>query len=93
MDYLLLSHLPRFQMTTESGNSEVVKHAVRHGPGTSCLSRRVIAEWLQTETLSEVPVPLLCLVRILWRVYHGQEHTSNAIVRFLYYSDQVELGE
>ena len=93
VDYLLLSHLPRFQMAMELGNSEAIKHAVRHGLGISCLSRRVIAEQLQAGTLSEVPVPLPRLVRTLWRVHHRQKHISNAITRFLHYSDQVELGD
>ncbi|MCX9067599.1 DNA-binding transcriptional regulator YeiE [Citrobacter portucalensis] len=93
VDYLLLSHLPRFQMAMELGNSEAIKHAVRHGLGISCLSRRVIAEQLHAGTLSEVPVPLPRLVRTLWRVHHRQKHISNAITRFLHYSDQVELGE
>ena len=93
VDYLLLSHLPRFQMAMELGNSEAIKHAVRHGLGISCLSRPVIAEQLQAGTLSEVPVPLPRLVRTLWRVHHRQKHISNAITRFLHYSDQVELGE
>ncbi|HAT7998930.1 DNA-binding transcriptional regulator YeiE [Citrobacter braakii] len=90
VDYLLLSHLPRFQMAMELGNSEAIKHAVRHGLGISCLSRRVIAEQLQAGTLSEITVPLPRLVRTLWRVHHRQKHISNAITRFLYYSDQVE---
>lgn len=93
VDYLLLSHLPRFQMAMELGNSEAIKHAVRHGLGISCLSRRVIAEQLQAGTLSEVPVPLPRLVRTLWRVHHRQKHLSNAITRFLHYSDQVVQGE
>lgn len=90
VDYLLLSHLPRFQMAMELGNSEAIKHAVRHGLGISCLSRRVIAEQLQAGMLSEITVPLPRLVRTLWRVHHRQKHISNAITRFLYYSDQVE---
>ena len=93
VDYLLLSHLPRFQMAMELGNSEAIKHAVRHGLGISCLSRRVIAEQLQAGTLSEVPVPLPHLVRTLWRVHHRQKQISTAITRFLHYSDQVEQGE
>lgn len=88
VDYLLLSHLPRFQMAMELGNSEAIKHAVRHGLGISCLSRRVIAEQLQAGTLSEVPVPLPRLVRTLWRVHHRQKHISNSITRFLHYSDR-----
>lgn len=93
VDYLLLSHLPRFQMAMELGNSEAIKHAVRHGLGISCLSRRVIAEQLQAGTLSEVPVPLPRLVRTLWRVHHRQKHLSNSLLRFLRYSDRVEQVE
>ncbi len=52
------------------GNSEAIKHAVRHGLGISCLSRRVIAEQLRAGPLGEVAVPLPRTVRTLWRVHH-----------------------
>jgi DNA-binding transcriptional LysR family regulator len=42
----------------ELGNSEAIKHAVRHGLGISCLSRRVIAEQLEVGSLVELTVPL-----------------------------------
>ena len=58
VDYLLLSHLPQFQLALELGNSEAIKHAVRHGMGISCLSRRVIAEQLESGSLVEIKVPL-----------------------------------
>ncbi|ECJ8820785.1 LysR family transcriptional regulator [Salmonella enterica subsp. enterica serovar Derby] len=87
VDYLLLSHLPRFHMAMELGNSEAIKHAVRHGLGISCLSRRVIAEQLQAGTLGEVAVPLPRLVRTLWRVHQRQKHLSNALQRFLSYCE------
>lgn len=56
----------------ELGNSEAIKHAVRHGLGISCLSRRVIEDQLQAGTLSEVAVPLPRLMRTLWRIHHRQ---------------------
>ncbi|WP_297206552.1 DNA-binding transcriptional regulator YeiE [uncultured Pluralibacter sp.] len=87
VDYLLLAHLPKFQLMMELGNSEAIKHAVRHGMGISCLSRRVIAEQLDSGTLVEVPVPLPPLVRTLWRIHHRQKHISNALQRFLRYCD------
>ena len=87
VDYLLLSHLPKFEMAMELGNSEAIKHAVRHGLGISCLSRRVIDEQLQAGTLSEVAVPLPRLVRTLWRIHHRQKHLSNALQRFLNYCE------
>ena len=87
VDYLLLSHLPRFHMAMELGNSEAIKHAVRHGLGISCLSRRVIAEQLRAGTPGEVAVPLPRPVRTLWRVHHRQKHLSNALQRFLSYCE------
>lgn len=85
VDYLLLSHLPQFRLGMELGNSEAIKHAVRHGLGISCLSRRVIAEQLESEKLVEVTVPLPGLNRTLWRIHHRQKHLSNALQRFLSY--------
>ncbi len=37
----------------ELGNSEAIKHAVRHGLADRCLSRRVIEDQLQAGTLSD----------------------------------------
>ena len=85
VDYLLLSHLPQFQLALELGNSEAIKHAVRHGMGISCLSRRVIAEQLETDSLVEVPIPLPKLSRTLYRIHHRQKHISRALERFLSY--------
>lgn len=85
VDYLLLSHLPQFQLGMELGNSEAIKHAVRHGMGISCLSRRVIADLLEARTLTEVPVPLPRLTRTLYRIHHRQKHLSKALSRFLAY--------
>lgn len=87
VDYLLLSHLPEFHLGMELGNSEAIKHAVRHGLGISCLSRRVIAEQLEAGTLKEIAIPLPRLVRTLWRIHHRQKHLSNALKRFLRYCE------
>ncbi|OON37055.1 LysR family transcriptional regulator [Izhakiella australiensis] len=90
VDYLLLSHLPQFQMAMELGNSEAIKHAVRHGMGISCLSRRVIAEQLASGTLVEIPLPapLTQLKRTLYRIHHRQKHLSTALERFLSYTPE-----
>lgn len=85
VEYMLLSHLPGFSLGMELGNSEAIKHAVRHGLGISCLSRRVIEEALHCGLLAEVPVPLPPLVRKLWRIQHRQKHLSSALERFLRY--------
>ncbi len=85
VDYLLLSHLPQFQLGMELGNSEAIKHAVRHGMGISCLSRRVISDLLEAGTLVELAVPLPRLTRSLYRIHHRQKHISKALSRFLTY--------
>lgn len=85
VDYLLLSHLPQFRLGMELGNSEAIKHAVRHGLGISCLSRRVVAEQLESGKLVEVSIPLPGLNRTLWRIHHRQKHLSRALQRFLHY--------
>lgn len=69
----------------ELGNSEAIKHAVRHGIGISCLSRRVVAEQLASGALVELPVPLPPLRRTLYLIRHRQKHVSNALQRFLSY--------
>jgi DNA-binding transcriptional LysR family regulator len=69
----------------ELGNSEAIKHAVRHGMGISCLSRRVIADQLSAGTLIELNTPLPNLTRTLYRIHHRQKHISKALTRFLSY--------
>ena len=85
LDHLLLAYLPHFQLVMELGNSEAIKHAVRHGIGISCLSRRVVAEQLASGALVELPVPLPPLRRTLYLIRHRQKHISNALQRFLSY--------
>lgn len=63
----------------ELGNSEAIKHAVRHGLGISCLSRRVVAEALALGTL----VTLTLLYRTLYVVHHRQKRLSHALQRFI----------
>lgn len=85
LDHLLLSRLPNFKLVMELGNSEAIKHAVRHGIGISCLSRRVIEEQLASGTLVELAIPLPPLMRTLYLIHHRQKHISNALQRFLDY--------
>jgi DNA-binding transcriptional LysR family regulator len=85
LDHLLLAHLPNFQLVMELGNSEAIKHAVRHGIGISCLSRRVVEEQLASGVLVELNIPLPPLMRTLYLIHHRQKHISNALQRFLSY--------
>lgn len=88
VDFLLLKHLPAFQLGMELGNSEAIKHAVRHGMGISCLSRRVIEDLLEAGTLVALDIPLPPLTRTLYRIRHRQKHLSKAINRFLSYCSE-----
>lgn len=85
LDHLLLPQLPDFNLVMELGNSEAIKHAVRHGIGISCLSRRVIAEQLSSGSLVEIRLPVPPLVRKLYLIHHRQKHISSALSRFLTY--------
>lgn len=85
VDHLLLSRLPHFHLEMELGNSEAIKHAVRHGLGISCLSRRVVAEALALGTLVTLAPPLPPLYRTLYVVHHRQKHLSHALQRFIDY--------
>ncbi|ACS86108.1 MULTISPECIES: DNA-binding transcriptional regulator YeiE [Musicola] len=85
LDHLLLATLPHFRLVMELGNSEAIKHAVRHGIGISCLSRRVIADQLDSGTLVELSIPLPPLMRKLYLVHHRQKHLSGVLHSFLEY--------
>lgn len=89
LDHQLLSQLGDFNLVMELGNSEAIKHAVRHGIGISCLSRRVIAEQLLSGSLVEIRLPLPPLVRKLYLIHHRQKHISNALSRFLTYCKEL----
>ena len=76
-----------------SGTREIVDYLLLshlpqfRGLGISCLSRRVIAEQLESGSLVEISVPLPKLVRTLWCIHHRQKHLSNALQRFLRYCE------
>lgn len=92
LDHLLLARLPHFQLVMELGNSEAIKHAVRHGIGISCLSRRVISEQLACGTLVELRLPLPPLMRTLYLIHHRQKHLSGALLRFLSYCKENRIA-
>ncbi|MBK5073889.1 LysR family transcriptional regulator [Budviciaceae bacterium CWB-B4] len=85
LEHNLMSHLPGARPILELGNSEAIKHAVRHGIGISCLSRRVVAEQLESGTLVELKIPFAPLERRLYLIYHRQKHISASLLRFLSY--------
>ncbi|AKJ42679.1 DNA-binding transcriptional regulator YeiE [Pragia fontium] len=87
LEHSLMSHLPKARPILELGNSEAIKHAVRHGIGISCLSRRVVEEQLASGSLVELTIPFAPLKRTLYLIYHRQKHISASLRRFLTYCD------
>lgn len=85
LDHLLLTQLPHFKLVMELGNSEAIKHAVRHGIGISCLSRHVVADQLAAGSLVELQLEQPRLVRTLYLIHHRQKHISNVLHGFLNY--------
>lgn len=85
LEHSLMLHLPGARPIMELGNSEAIKHAVRHGIGISCLSRRVVAEQLELGTLVELKIPFADLERTLYLIYHRQKHLSAGLLQFLAY--------
>lgn len=83
LEHSLMQHLPGVRPILELGNSEAIKHAVRHGIGISCLSRRVVAEQLASGSLVELVTPFGTLERTLFLIYHRQKHLSASLLRFL----------
>lgn len=92
LEHQLLAHLPNFQLAMELGNSEAIKHAVRHGIGISCLSRRVIEDLLASGGLVELTLPLPPLIRTLYLVHHRQKLISTALTHFLNYCIEPSLA-
>ncbi|CAK9885398.1 MAG: HTH-type transcriptional regulator CysL [Candidatus Erwinia impunctatus] len=84
-DFLLRPQLPNFNLSLELGHSEAIKHAVRHGMGISCLSRRVIEEQLESGALCELKIPFPPLMRGLNRIHHRQKHFSQSLLTLLEY--------
>ncbi|MFA7436623.1 LysR family transcriptional regulator [Castellaniella sp.] len=82
VERLLLPHLGRLEAVMELGQSEAIKQLVAAGMGISCLSRHVIAEWLEQGRLVELRSPLPQLERSLYRIQHKDKPGSRAMMLF-----------
>ncbi|MDF0605043.1 LysR family transcriptional regulator [Neisseriaceae bacterium TC5R-5] len=79
---LLLPHLSTLKLSMELGHSEAIKHAVAAGLGVSCLSRRVVADVLQSGAVTEVQVDLPPLSRMLYRIQHKDKTVTRGMLAF-----------
>lgn len=81
VERLLLPRLGTFSVVMELGDAEAIKHAVAAGLGVSCLSRRVVAEYLASGRLREIG--LSGLQRSLYRVMHRDKVMTRGMSAFL----------
>jgi len=79
----LQPHLHRLRIAGEIGNSEAIKHAAAAGLGLACLSRMVVADWLETGKLVELKTTLPEMRRFFYIVYHRHKLLSPQIQRML----------
>ncbi len=83
VERLLLAHLPGLRLELELGDSEAIKRTVAAGFGVSCLSRRVVEDWLSDGRLCTLQGPLPVLTRTLWRVRRRERVPGRGLQAFL----------
>ncbi len=83
VESLLLPHLGAFGATMHLGNSEAIKRAVAEGMGVSCLSLRVVQDWLDNGRLVRVDAALPRLQRTLFRIQPRRKVLSPPLQRFV----------
>ncbi|HEY1026470.1 MAG TPA: LysR substrate-binding domain-containing protein [Pseudomonas sp.] len=81
-DYALLQHFAHFNVTIEIASSEAIKRCVAVGLGITCLSRRVVADLLESGQLRELTTVLPPLSRRFYLLRHKNKFVSPALKRF-----------
>jgi DNA-binding transcriptional LysR family regulator len=82
-DQALLPHLRAYRRCIELGSSEAIKHAAAAGIGFACLSRWVVADWLDSGRLREVATTLPAITRQCYWVVHRDKHHTPALRRMI----------
>jgi DNA-binding transcriptional LysR family regulator len=83
VERVLLPHLGSLNVEMELGDSEAIKRAVAAGLGVSCLSRRVVAELLDSGALVPLHTALPPLQRTLWCIRHRDKAPGSSMRAFL----------
>ena len=83
VESILLPHLGTFGSAMHLGNSEAIKRAVAEGMGVSCLSLRVVQDWLESGRLVRVDQHLPRLQRMLFRIHPRRKVLSLPLQRFI----------
>jgi DNA-binding transcriptional LysR family regulator len=82
VEHALLPHLHALNLQTELGSSEAIKRSVAAGLGISCLSRWVLADWLDNGQLQALDSLLPPLSRRFYMLRHRDKFVSTALERF-----------
>ena len=83
VEHALTPHLHHLQQAGEMSNSEAIKHAVAEGLGIACLSRSVVADFLESGRLVELKTSLPPLRRQFSLIYNRQKFLSARLRFFL----------
>lgn len=82
VEHALLPHLHALNVQMELGSSEAIKRSVAAGLGISCLSRWVLADWLENGQLQELDSLLPPLSRRFYMLRHRDKFVSTALEHF-----------
>lgn len=91
VEYELLRHLGRLRIGMELGGAEAIKRATSEGLGISCLSRWVVADYLESGMLVEIRTDLPKLTRRFHILLHRQKYLSENLKKFLNHCAGVEM--
>jgi len=83
VEQTLLPHLHHLRQSCEFGNSEAIKHATAAGLGISCLSRAVVADFLESGRLVEMNTTLPKLHRHFYLIHSREKILSLRLMQFL----------
>lgn len=82
VEHALLPHLHALNVQMELSSSEAIKRSVAAGVGISCLSRWVLADWLETGQLQALDSLLPPLSRRFYMLRHRDKFVSTALECF-----------
>lgn len=82
VEHALLPHLHALNVQMELGSSEAIKRSVAAGLGISCLSRWVLADWLENGQLQALDSLLPPLSRRFYMLRHRDKFVSTALEHF-----------
>jgi DNA-binding transcriptional LysR family regulator len=79
----LLPHLHHLRSSVQLGSAEAVKLAAAEGLGVACLSRRVVADFVDLGRLNVMNTTLPVLRRKFNLIHHEQKYLSPSLERFI----------